>query len=335
MDHLSVRDRIHDVEKRILRSNACLAMNSQGRAKKELIDDLRTDFQRDRDRILHSNAFSRLKEKTQVFFIPCGDHYVTRLVHSLEVSQIARTVARGLKLNEDLVEAIALGHDIGHSPFGHVGEEVLNSICPHGFSHSENSVRVVNFLENHGEGLNLTYEVIDGIRHHSFGGEVAETLEGRLVSICDKVAYVNHDIDDAVRAGVVSVDGLPENCRRVLGDGKSERIATVVRSIIENSDDDIKMSPEVGKAQNELRNYMFDNVYYSDQVQFEKDKVRNIVKMMYKYYKLHSSKLPEFYQKIAKQFDVDRAICDYISGMSDIYITEQYVHFFVPKFLGV
>lgn len=335
MDHLSVKNRTQEIEKRVLSSNACLSINSRGRVKKESIDDLRTDFQRDRDRILHSNAFNRLKEKTQVFFIPCGDHYITRLVHSLEVSQISRTVARGLRLNEDLVEAIALGHDIGHSPFGHVGEEVLNSICPHGFSHSENSVRVVVFLENHGEGLNLTHEVIDGIRCHSFGGDIAETLEGRLVSICDKIAYVNHDIDDAVRAGIISIDDLPEKCRRILGNRKSERISTVVRSIIENSYDDIKMSPEVSEAQNELRNYMFDNVYYSDKVQLEKDKVGNIVKMMYQYYKLHNSKLPEFYKKIAKQFDVDRAICDYISGMSDIYITEQYVDFFVPKFLGI
>lgn len=335
MDHFSVRNRTQDIEKKILSPNACLAANSKGRTKEEAVDDLRTDFQRDRDRILHSHAFSRLKEKTQVFLVPCGDHYITRLVHSLEVSQISRTIARGLRLNEDLVEAIALGHDIGHSPFGHVGEEVLNDICPHGFSHSENGVRVVSFLENHGDGLNLTFEVLNGIRCHSFGGEVAETLEGRLVSICDKIAYVNHDIEDAVRAGVISIDDLPQDCIRILGAGKSERISTVVRSIIENSDDDIKMSSEVEEAQNNLRSYMFSNVYYSDKVQSEQDKARNIVKMIYKYYKSHNFKLPEFYKKIAKKFDVDRAICDYISGMSDIYITEQYIDFFVPKFLGV
>ena len=334
MDHFSIRHRTQEIERQILSSNACLVSASKGRAKEEEADDLRTDFQRDRDRILNSNAFSRLKEKTQVFLAPCGDHYRTRLVHSLEVSQISRTIARGLGLNEDLVEAIALGHDIGHSPFGHSGEEVLNQVCPHGFSHSENGVRVVNFLANHGKGLNLTYEVIDGIKCHSFGGDKAKTLEGRLVSVCDKVAYVNHDIDDAIRAGMLSMDDLPQDCLEVLGSSKSRRISTVARSIIQNSDSDIKMSSEVSKAQFKLRDYMFKNIYYSNKVQLEQDKARNIVKMLYKYYRSHNSKLPEFYKQIAKKFDVDRAICDYISGMSDIYITEQYIDFFIPKFLG-
>ncbi len=334
MDHFSTRHRTQEIERQILSSNACLVSESKGRAKEEEADDFRTDFQRDRDRILNSNAFSRLKEKTQVFLAPCGDHYRTRLVHSLEVSQISRTIARGLRLNEDLVEAIALGHDIGHSPFGHSGEEVLNQVCPHGFSHSENGVRVVNFLANHGQGLNLTYEVIDGIKCHSFGGDKAKTLEGRLVSVCDKVAYVNHDIDDAIRAGMLSVGDLPQDCLKVLGSSKSQRISTVARSIIQNSDSDIKMSSEVSKAQFKLRDYMFKNIYYSNKVQLEQDKARNIVKMLYKYYRSHNSKLPEFYKQIAKKFDVDRAICDYISGMSDIYITEQYIDFFIPKFLG-
>ena len=334
MDHFSTRHRTQEIERQILSSNACLVSESKGRAKEEEADDFRTDFQRDRDRILNSNAFSRLKEKTQVFLAPCGDHYRTRLVHSLEVSQISRTIARGLRLNEDLVEAIALGHDIGHSPFGHSGEEVLNQVCPHGFSHSENGVRVVNFLANHGQGLNLTYEVIDGIKCHSFGGDKAKTLEGRLVSVCDKVAYVNHDIDDAIRAGMLSVGDLPQDCLKVLGSSKSQRISTVARSIIQNSDSDIKMSSEVSKAQFKLRDYMFKNIYYSNKVQLEQDKARNIVRMLYKYYRSHNSKLPEFYKQIAKKFDVDRAICDYISGMSDIYITEQYIDFFIPKFLG-
>lgn len=334
MDHFSIRHRTQEIERQILSSNACLVSASKGRAKEEEADDFRTDFQRDRDRILNSNAFSRLKEKTQVFLAPCGDHYRTRLVHSLEVSQISRTIARGLGLNEDLVEAIALGHDIGHSPFGHSGEEVLNQVCPHGFSHSENGVRVVNFLANHGKGLNLTYEVIDGIKCHSFGGDKAKTLEGRLVSVCDKVAYVNHDIDDAIRAGMLSMDDLPQDCLEVLGSSKSQRISTVARSIIQNSDSDIKMSSEVSKAQFKLRDYMFKNIYYSNKVQLEQDKARNIVKMLYKYYRSHNSKLPEFYKQIAKKFDVDRAICDYISGMSDVYITEQYIDFFIPKFLG-
>ncbi len=334
MDHFSIRHRTQEIERQVLSSNACLVSESKGRAKEEKADDLRTDFQRDRDRILNSNAFSRLKEKTQVFLAPCGDHYRTRLIHSLEVSQISRTIARGLGLNEDLVEAIALGHDIGHSPFGHSGEEVLNQVCPHGFSHSENGVRVVDFLANHGRGLNLTYEVIDGIKCHSFGGDKAKTLEGRLVSVCDKVAYVNHDIDDAIRAGMLSIGDLPQDCLKVLGSSKSQRIATVARSIIQNSDSDIKMSSEVSQAQFKLRDYMFKNIYYSNKVQLEQDKARNIVKMLYKYYQSHNSKLPEFYKQIAKKFDVDRAICDYISGMSDIYITEQYIDFFIPKFLG-
>ena len=312
MDHFSIRHRTQEIERQVLSSNACLVSESKGREKKEKADDLRTDFQRDRDRIFNSNAFSRLKEKTQVFLAPCGDHYRTRLIHSLEVSQISRTIARGLGLNEDLVEAIALGHDIGHSPFGHSGEEVLNQVCPHGFSHSENGVRVVDFLANHGRGLNLTYEVIDGIKCHSFGG----------------------DKDDAIRAGMLSIVDLPQDCLKVLGSSKSQRIATVARSIIQNSDSDIKMSSEVSQAQFKLRDYMFKNIYYSNKVQLEQDKARNIVKMLYKYYQSHNSKLPEFYKQIAKKFDVDRAICDYISGMSDIYITEQYIDFFIPKFLG-
>lgn len=335
MDQSSIQRRTQQLEIETLSPKACLVVNSKGRAREETSTDLRTDFQRDRDRILHSNAFNRLKQKTQVFLAPCGDHYRTRLVHSLEVSQISRTVARGLRLNEDLTEAIALGHDIGHAPFGHAGEEALNEVCPYGFSHSQNSVRVVEFLENHGKGLNLTYEVIDGIRCHSFGDNEAETFEGRIVSICDKVAYINHDIDDAIRAGIIRNDDLPKDCLDVLGYTKSERIATSVKSIIENSKDDVKMDPCAFKAHSKLRKYMFENVYYGNVVQSEQDKARNIVKNLYKHYKLNNSKLPDFYKKIAKDFDVDRAVCDYISGMSDRYIIEQYSNLFIPKLWGI
>lgn len=326
---MNVRQRTEALEQKMLSPYASYSARTLGRRKPEEPCEFRTEYQRDRDRILHCNAFKRLKHKTQVFLSPKHDHYRTRLVHSLEVSQIARTVARGLLLNEDLTEAIALGHDLGHAPFGHAGETALNEICPHSFTHSSNSVRVVTELERNGQGLNLTEEVIDGIASHSFG--TAKTLEGQLVKICDKVAYVNHDIEDAIRAGIISYHDLPEHCVYILGNTKSERITTIVRSLIENSVDTIQMDSEVFSAHNQLRSYMFESVYEGTQAQQEEEKAKQIVQMMYRYYLNNPDEMPPFYRKIAEQTDLDQAVCDYISGMSDNYLIEQYKDHFVPR----
>lgn len=326
---MNVRQRTEEMEKQLLSKYASLSEKTAGRKIEEPLCEFRTAYQRDRDRILHSNAFKRLKHKTQVFFSPKKDHYRTRLVHSLEVAQIARTVARGLRLNEDLTEAIALGHDLGHAPFGHAGEAALNEICPHSFAHAQNSVRVVSELEREGRGLNLTYEVIDGIANHSRGE--AKTLEGRLVKICDKVAYVNHDIEDAIRAGIISYHDLPYRCVYILGNTKSKRITTIVRSLIENSSESIAMVSDVEEAHNELRSYMFKNVYAGTAAQQEEEKAKRIIKTTYDYYRSHIEQMPPFYQEIAKKTDLDRAICDYISGMSDNYLIERYKDLFIPR----
>lgn len=328
---MNIRAQNENIERKILSEYACLSENSKGRKEEEKPCDIRTCFQRDKDRILHCNAFKRLKHKTQVFLSPKRDHYRTRLVHSLEVSQISRTVARGIRLNEDLVEAIALGHDLGHAPFGHAGESALNEICPHRFNHAENSVRVVEFLERYGKGLNLSEEVIDGIRWHSHGGQKASTLEGRVVQICDKVAYINHDIEDALRAGIVKEQDLPKHCVEVLGDTKTKRITTIVKSLIENSSDNIFMAQDILDAHMKLREYMFLSVYADTVAQKEQSKAEEIVKIMYRHYLGNITKMPEFYQEIAKKVDKDRAVCDYISGMSDNYIIEAYKDTFIPK----
>lgn len=326
---MNVRQRIEEFELQSLSPYAAYSAKTLGRKNKEEPCDFRTEYQRDRDRILHCNAFKRLMHKTQVFLSPTRDHYRTRLVHSLEVSQIARTAARGLRLNEDLTEAIALGHDLGHAPFGHAGESALNNICPHSFHHAQNSVRVATELERDGKGLNLTFEVIDGIKCHSFGQ--AKTLEGQLVKICDKVAYVNHDIEDAIRAGVISYRDLPYQCVYILGNTKSKRLTTVIESLIENSTDVIAMSPEVDEAHRQLRAYMFEHVYAGTAAQKEEEKAKKIVEMMYTYYRDHIEEMPMFYREIAEKSDVDRAVCDYISGMSDNYIIEQYINHFIPR----
>lgn len=307
---------------------ASLASKSKGRQRKEQECKIRTCYQRDRDRILHCNSFKRLKHKTQVFLSPKKDHYSTRLIHSLEVSQIARTVARSLRLNEDLTEAVALGHDLGHAPFGHVGENILNEICPFEFTHAQNSVRVVKYLEKNGMGLNLTYEVIDGIRCHS--KLRAQTMEGRLVQVCDKVAYVNHDIEDSLRAGVIENKDLPEECVEVLGKTKSERLTTIVYSLIQNSKDDIKMSKEVLNAHLKLKEFMFDRVYLTHS-KSQKQKARDIIEALYIYYLKNSDQMPEFYINIAEKEGKERAVCDYISGMTDNYAVESFKEVFIPK----
>lgn len=326
---MNVREKTEMIEASTLSEYAALSMRTKGRIRPDTLCDIRTEYQRDRDRIIHCNAFRRLKHKTQVFLAPQGDHYRTRLTHTLEVSQIARTIARALRLNEDLTEAIALGHDLGHTPFGHAGERALNEVCPFGFSHSMQSVRVVSFLEKDGKGLNLTYEVKNGIACHTDGK--AATLEGRVVKLSDKVAYVNHDIEDAVRAGLLSPSELPYDCLYILGRTKSERITTIVRSVIEHSSDDICMAPEVEKAHLALRQFLFDTLYINPIAKGEEGKAQDVVKAMYAHFAAHPEKMPAFYRQIAEQSSNERAACDYIAGMSDSYAVKIYKDLFIPK----
>lgn len=322
------------MERDYLSPHAALSEKTRGRRRPEDPCPIRTDYQRDRDRILHCNSFRRLKHKTQVFLAPQGDHYRTRLTHTLEVSQIARTIARALNLNEDLTEAIALGHDLGHTPFGHAGERALNRICPFPFYHHLQSVRVTDVLERDGKGLNLTYEVRNGIVCHSSGGGEAQavTLEGRIVRLSDKVAYINHDIEDAVRAEVLSEGDLPFEAVYVLGRSKSERLTTIIRSVVENSSDDIKMAPEVEKAHNSLRSFMFEYVYTNPVAKGQESKAETLVQKLYGYYLKNLDRLPEFYRSLMEKFPRERVICDYIAGMTDQYAVNQYEALFIPKF---
>lgn len=290
----------------------------------------RTDFQRDRDRILHCNAFRRLKHKTQVFLSPVGDHYRTRLAHTLEVSQIARTISRCMNLNEDLTEAIALGHDLGHSPFGHCGEAVLNEICPHGFRHYMQSVRVVEKLENNGEGLNLTKAVRNGIECHT--NMTANTKEGCVVRLADTIAYINHDIEDSVRAGILTSDDLPKECTKILGNTKNARITSLVASVIEHGAESIDFQSEIRKAHDDLKNFMFERVYNNPEAKKEDIKAERLIRKLYEYFRNNIQNLPEQYRKIAYETDADRAVCDYIAGMSDGYTVDLYTEIFVPKF---
>lgn len=294
--------------------------------------DLRTTFQVDRDRIIHSKSFRRLKDKTQVWIAPEGAHYRTRLSHTLELAQIARTIARCLSLNEDLTEAIALGHDLGHSPFGHAGEEQLR-ICLGVFEHNQQSVRIVESLERDGKGLNLTFEVLDGILNHT--GETPQpfTLEGQIVKIADRIAYVNHDIDDAIRAGLLSPETLPEECVRILGATHGVRIDTLVRDIVENSlgRPQISQSPEIREAMAALRQFMFDKVYLAEHNQAEARKGRYIVKQLYDLFVESPSELPrELRTRIDRGEDPRRVTVDYISGMTDSYAVKCFQHKFIP-----
>lgn len=317
-------------EKLILSEKAALCVNSRGRKVPEEECNLRTCYQRDRDRIIHSKAFRRLKHKTQVFLSPESDHYRTRLTHTLEVSQIARTIARALRLNEDLTEAIALGHDLGHTPFGHAGERALQELTDIGFTHYEQSVRVCEKIEKDGEGLNLTYEVLDGILHHTTG-EQAHTLEGRIVRMADRVAYINHDIDDAVRAGVISEDDIPKKIVKSLGCSKSERINTLVTAIVKNSGDDIKMDAETLKYYDMLHNFLYDSVYKNPVAKSEETKVLGIVEGLFKYYLKTPEKMSPEYLKIAQNEGKIRAIADYIAGMTDHYAITVYSDIYIPK----
>ena len=307
---------------------------SRGRLKPEEPCPIRAAFQRDRDRIIHSKAFRRLKHKTQVFVAPLGDHYVTRLTHTLEVSQIARTISRALNLNEDLTEAIALGHDLGHTPFGHVGEDVLDELCHEGFRHNEQSLRIVDVLENEGRGLNLTLEVRDGILCHSKtlldilgeGKEQPATLEGEVCRIADAIAYINHDIGDAIRAGIITEGDLPLSAISVVGNAHSQRINTMVTDAVKSSwassgntsgTPGISMSQQVLDASNTLRNFLFENVYNVRSAQEESEKAREVIRQLYDYFKLHDDKLPAEYRLHSP--DVERRVVDYIAGMTDHY----------------
>lgn len=327
----SIRLKAEDNEKRILSDKACLACNSKGRAVPEEECQVRTCFQRDRDRIIHSQSFRRLKHKTQVFLAPSGDHYRTRLTHTLEVSQIARTIARALMLNEDLTEAIALGHDLGHTPFGHAGERALNSLCPKGFKHYEQSVRIVERIEKNGQGLNLTDEVKNGILCHTRGDE-AYTLEGQIIRIADKIAYINHDIDDAIRAGVMTEEDIPLSLRLSLGMTKTERINNMVLNVISNSEDKIRMSEDFYSLFMDLHSFMFTAVYTNPVCKGEEKKAVEMLEKIYLYYSEHIEEMPEEYIKIAQADGDELAVCDYIAGMSDTYAMKMFNKLFVPMF---
>lgn len=323
------RERYEQLEKDTLCEFACLSSRTKGRERYVPPCDLRTEFQRDRDRILHCNSFRRLKHKTQVFLSPMGDHYRTRLTHTLEVAQIARTMARALRLNEDLTEAIALGHDLGHTPFGHAGERMLNELNPHGFHHYEQSLRVVDCLENDGEGLNLTYEVRDGILKHT--NQKAETREGQIVRFADVIAYINHDIDDSVRAEILTEDDVPRSITDVLGHSKSERITTLITSIINGGAQDIHMDERTAQAYDALHKFMGVSVYTNPKCKSEETRAQDMIAYLYQYYILHIEALPAQYLNNAYKYGADTAVCDYIAGMTDGFAVQAFKDLFIPK----
>jgi dGTPase len=292
---------------------------------------MRTEFQRDRDRIIHCKSFRRLKNKTQVFFSPEGDHYRTRLTHTLSVSQIARSIARALSLNEDLTEAIALGHDLGHTPFGHSGERILNKLNPKGFSHNLQSGRVVDFLEKNGEGLNLTREVVDGIINHKMS-LTPSTLEGMAVNQADRIAYINHDIDDAIDGGFITFADLPKDCIDILGKTSSERINAMILSIYRESDgkNQVKMEEEVLKATMKLRDFLFERVYNDNAFKKEEIKADRMISALYSYFKENPKLMPEFNYNLLETTDIDTVLCDYLSSMSDSYVVNLFTGLFVP-----
>lgn len=325
---MNVRQMLEQREEEVLSPFASLSKKSKGRKCNTDKCDLRTEFQRDRDKILHSKSFRRLKHKTQVFLTPEGDHYRTRLTHTLEVSQIARTIARSLCLNEDLTEAIALGHDLGHTPFGHSGERGLDKICPYGFEHNKQSLRVVDILENDGEGMNLTFEVRDGILKHT-GEEIPQTAEGRIIRIADRIAYINHDIDDSIRAGVITYDEIPDEFKEFYGNTSSDRISSMIHSVVENSQNtmDIKMDSKSYEMLIKLREFMFDRVYKNPYVRAEEERAHNIISELYYYFLRYPDMMPKDYIK----GDAHRDVCDYIAGMTDTYCVHKFNELFVPK----
>ena len=327
---MDVRTRTEEIERLTLAPWATFSDASRGRQRPEEQDPIRPVFQRDRDRVLHCKAFRRLKQKTQVFLSPEGDLYRTRLTHTLEVSQIARTIARGLRLNEDLAEAAAYGHDLGHTPFGHAGERALDQLTPGGFKHYMQSLRVVDKLEKDGQGLNLTWEVRNGIVTHT-KGTWAATPEGRIVRMADQIAYVNHDIEDAVRAGVLDPATLPKDCTAVLGQTKSARITTMINSILAHSNGDVAVGAEENEAFLALRDFMYATVYVDKTAKAEEQKVDKVIGELYEYYLAHVDQMSNFYVQLAYQDDPERAVTDYISGMSDEFAIRTFEDVFVPR----
>ncbi len=323
------REEWEQLEKRNLSPYATLASESRGRNREEEHCDIRTCFQRDTDRIVHSKSFRRLKHKTQMLLSPSGDHYRTRMTHTLEVSRIARTISRGLLLNEDLTEAIALGHDLGHTPFGHAGERALQVIYPGGFAHNEQSLRTVDRLEKDGLGLNLSWEVRNGILWHT-GEKWPETPEGRIVRLSDRIAYVNHDTDDAFRAGLLTEADLPAEVRQVLGDHYSARINSAVRDIILSSGREVRMSPAVENAMTVFRDFLFERVYRNPVAKAEERKVEGMLRALYDHYMADAERLPEDYRRIAEAEGRERAVCDYIAGMTDQFAVSVFCDLYIP-----
>lgn len=330
---MTIRENMELLERTYLSPFATLSENSRGRDKEEQQCDIRPVFQRDRDRILHCKSFRRLKHKTQVFLTPRGDHYRTRLTHTLEVSQNARTVAKALRLNEDLAEGIALGHDLGHTPFGHAGEWMLDEICKDGFRHNEQSVRIVERLEKEGRGLNLTWEVRDGILNHQTRLTPA-TLEGKIVRLSDKIAYINHDIDDAIRANVLKEEEIPKEYRDVLGETTRKRLDTLIHNIVTNSlgINDICMSKEVEEAMKGLRIFMFEHVYRNPRAKGEEERAKDLLERLFHYYMIHIDVLPRQYVVMLESGEEkERVVCDYIAGMTDQYAIAKFDEYFMPK----
>jgi len=327
----TARERTEEIESQTLSPHATLASASKGREHDEPQDPLRTCFQRDRDRIVHCKAFRRLKHKTQVFLAPEGDHYRVRLTHTLEVSQIARTVARALRLNEDLTEAISLGHDLGHTPFGHLGEQALTPFLGRPFRHNEQSLRIVEHLENDGQGLNLSWEVRDGIVNHTWSMPSPATPEAEIVRFADRIAYVNHDVDDAVRAGVLGPEELPEEALRVLGRTHSERIDTLVSDLVESTADDleVRLSDDVFRALDAMRDFMFERVYLRDEARSEQDKAISLVRTLFAHYLDHPEEVPQEYHRAPG--DLPTRVADFIAGMTDRYALRTYERLFLPQ----
>ncbi|MCI5899286.1 MAG: deoxyguanosinetriphosphate triphosphohydrolase [Lachnospiraceae bacterium] len=329
---MTIREMAEQREEAYFSPYAALSSKSRGRDVEEPPCDIRPVYQRDRDRILHSKSFRRLKHKTQVFLQPQGDHYRTRLTHTLEVAQTGRTIARALRMNEDLVEAIALGHDLGHTPFGHAGESALNEVCPLGFTHYEQSIRVVEILEKKGKGLNLTWEVRDGIRNHRMAGNPA-TLEGKIVRLSDKIAYINHDIDDAERAGILTEAEIPKEYRQILGSTTKERLNTLIHDIVIHSQgkDDIFMSSEMEHAMKGMRSFMFTAVYRNPLAKVEEEKAKHLLMELYHYYEGHLETLPEEYRMLINRGEPEeRVVCDYIAGMTDQYAMKKFSELYIP-----
>ncbi len=330
---MTIRETIEEMQKKTLSEYATLDQNSRGRMKPEAQCDIRPVFQRDRDRILHSKSFRRLKNKTQVFLSPLGDHYRTRMSHTLEVSQNARTIAKALRMNEDLTEAIALGHDLGHTPFGHCGERVLNELCEGGFVHSDQSVRVVERLEQEGRGLNLTWEVRDGMKNHQTE-TMPHTPEGQIVRLSDKIAYINSDIDDAIRGRIITEEDIPAEIKNTMGATVKERLDRLVHDVIIESMDrpEIHMSAEMSEAMTELRAWLFANVYTNPEAKGEEKKAARLVRELFHYYVTHYNEMPDMYLSMIsyEEEPIDRVVCDYISGMTDSYACQKFNEIFIP-----